>query len=147
MIAFKGKGKLMPKNEWVKKCKCDCNPYCGCDCHKTALNKEDSEFAPFNNADWKKDVEVLREEFEELFPKDEEAKRGIRPSRSNRSAGLFLWAKWKMITDKAIDEAVNRDRERSARLVEEYIFGPNDDDDHLRRIAADIRSGRPIENN
>ena len=33
----------------------------------------------------------LRESFEENFPKDEEARLGIRPSKSNRMGALALW--------------------------------------------------------
>lgn len=53
---------------------------------------------------WEKDIELLREEFEELFPKDQEAIDGIRPSKSNRSAGLVLWAKWHSILKKALQK-------------------------------------------
>ena len=46
--------------------------------------------------------EKLREEFDELFPKDQEAIDGIRISKSNRSAALVLWAKWEILLRKAL---------------------------------------------
>lgn len=63
-----------------------------CSCHRQPQKPEE----------WEKNVENLREEFEELFPKDQEAIDGIRPSKSNRSAGLVLWAKWHIILEKAL---------------------------------------------
>lgn len=54
-------------------------------------------------------IEELREEFEDLFPKDQEAIDGIRPSASNRSAALVLWAKFMCII-----EQVKKENEASA---------------------------------
>ncbi|MEK6883218.1 MAG: hypothetical protein AABY22_26565 [Nanoarchaeota archaeon] len=48
--------------------------------------------------------EELRSEFEDLFPKDQEAIDGIRPSKSNRSAALLLWAKWELILQQALSD-------------------------------------------
>lgn len=53
---------------------------------------------------WEKDVKNLREELDELFPKDQEAIDGIRPSKSNRSAALVLNAKWHSILLKSNEE-------------------------------------------
>ena len=46
---------------------------------------------------WEEMKEKLRDEFEDLFPKDIEATMGIRSSVSHRSEALVLWAKWEMI--------------------------------------------------
>jgi len=53
--------------------------------------------------------EDLREEFEELFPKDQQAIDGLRPSKSNRSAGLVLWAKWENILRTALQEQKDKE--------------------------------------
>ena len=53
---------------------------------------------------YQEDIENLREEFENLFPKDDEAIRGERPSKSNRSAGLVLWEQWHAILEKALKQ-------------------------------------------
>lgn len=45
-------------------------------------------------------LEEVRNEFEVLFPKDQEAVEGIRPSKSNRSSALMLWARLMMVIDK-----------------------------------------------
>lgn len=58
-----------------------------------------------NQKNYKHDLEILREEFEELFPKDQEAIDGIRRSKSNRSAAIVLWAKFDLILTKACKEA------------------------------------------
>lgn len=52
----------------------------------------------------KKDLEILRDKFEDLFPKDQEAIDGIRPSKSNRSAGLMLYAEFMLIIRKYLDK-------------------------------------------
>jgi hypothetical protein len=52
----------------------------------------------------KKMIEELREGFEVLFPKDQEAIDGIRPSKSNRSAALLLWAQWEIILKKVMQD-------------------------------------------
>ena len=57
-----------------------------------------------NETTYQQDIENLREKFEELFPKDDEAIRGERPSNSNRSAALVLWAEWHMILEKALKQ-------------------------------------------
>jgi hypothetical protein len=52
--------------------------------------------------DWRKMEEDLREEFEELFPKGENTE--IESSPSNRSAGLVLYAKHKIILQFALEQ-------------------------------------------
>ena len=52
---------------------------------------------------WEQMREDLRNEFEDLFPKDQEALDGIRPSKSNRSSALVLWAKWELILKTALE--------------------------------------------
>jgi hypothetical protein len=53
---------------------------------------------------WEKEKEKLRDKFEELFPKDKEATLGIRPSKSNRSAALVLWAEWELLTRNLLSD-------------------------------------------
>lgn len=53
---------------------------------------------------YKKLIEEEREKFEELFPKDIEASMGIRPSKSNRSAALVLWADFHFIVRQAVKQ-------------------------------------------
>lgn len=57
--------------------------------------------------DYQKRIEILREEFDDLFPKDQEAIDGIRPSKSNRSAALVLWAEWNRIANIAFNEGLD----------------------------------------
>ena len=60
---------------------------------------------PFNfNFENHPDYIALREEFEELFEKDQDALDGIRPSKSNLSAGLLLWAKWHCLARQLLVE-------------------------------------------
>lgn len=54
--------------------------------------------------DWQEMKEDLRDEFEDLFPKDQEAIDGIRPSKSHRSEALVLWAYWEIILKAAISQ-------------------------------------------
>ncbi len=74
--------------------------------------------------DWTKDLEELREEFEELFPKDKEASKGIRPSKSNRSAALVLWSRFEMILRKAAskEKEITGDWEKDTqKFLEQFI--------------------------
>ena len=71
-----------------------------CTCLDTPLVKEE----------WEKMIEELRDEFEDLFPKDIEAIQGIRPSKSNRSSGLVLWGKWHLILKFALTKAREEER-------------------------------------
>ena len=71
---------------------------------------------------WKEDIEILRDEFEVLFPKDEEAERGERPSKSNRSAGLVLWASWKVILQKAVMEREEEILKEMKGIIERKYF-------------------------
>jgi len=56
------------------------------------------------NKTYKELIEEEREKFEELFPKDIEASLGIRPSKSNRSAALVLWADFHYIIKYAVTQ-------------------------------------------
>ena len=75
-----------------------------CCCSGHICKKEQNDGREFEHSDWRKMKEDLREEFETLFEKDQEAIDGIRPSKSNRSAALVLWGRWEMILQAALDE-------------------------------------------
>ena len=57
---------------------------------------------------WQTMKDELRDEFEDLFPKDKEAIYGIRPSKSNRTSALVLWAKFELIIKQAIEDTKNK---------------------------------------
>ena len=79
-----------------------------------------------NQQKWEKMRENLREEFEELFPKDIEATLGIRPSKSHRSQALVLWAKWEMILKEAIANSRKegiKEGKTTKSGVRQYLLG------------------------
>ena len=53
---------------------------------------------------WERHKRELRIWFEELFPKDNPTKLGLRPSRSNRSSALIIWVEWEKILEEVIKE-------------------------------------------
>jgi len=69
------------------------------------------------NKKWKELREELREEFEELFPKDECAKLGLHPSRSHRSEALVLWSQWEII----LKVALSQQREQTLKILTDEI--------------------------
>ena len=98
-----------------------CTPACG----KWYKHMMETQKPENQKPDWEKMREELREEFEELFPKDIEATMGIRPSKSNRTSALVLWAKWQLIVYKAVDEARQEGREELLRelALKKNLYG------------------------
>ena len=62
------------------------------------------DMTPKEQPTWQQRKEELREKFESLFPKDESAFEGGEASKSNRSAGLMLWAEFEILLREAIEQ-------------------------------------------
>lgn len=71
-------------------------------------------------------LEEEREKFEELFPKDIEAKLGIRPSKSNRSAALVLYADFNFIIKQAVKQTEAKTILKAVELLHKKYMKASD---------------------